>query len=86
MSNNNTANATTAPSTWNEAVLRVLRARQHSVRLGDIYDAVEGIAPELVTKNPFHWRDKVRQRLQVLGRRGLLVHPFKGYWGIKPQG
>jgi hypothetical protein len=86
MSNNNTANIATAPTTWNEAVLRVLQARVHSARLQVIYDDVEKITPDLVAKNPFHWRDKVRQRLQVLGRRGLLVHPFKGYWGIKPQG
>jgi DNA-binding ferritin-like protein (Dps family) len=84
MSTNNTTNTATAPTTWNEAVLRVLQARQHSASLSTIYGDVEAIAPELVAKNQFHWRDKVRQRLQVLGRRGLLVHPFKGYWGIKP--
>jgi hypothetical protein len=82
----NTTNVTATPATWNEAVLRVLRVRRNSVSLSTIYGEVEKLAPNLVADNPDHWRDKVRQRLQVLGRRGLLVHPYKGHWGAKPQG
>ena len=66
---------------WNDVVLAVLRQQDGPVHLSVLYSAVRRAAPELVKGNP-DWTDaKVRQVVQRLAVRGLVVHPKIGYWG-----
>jgi hypothetical protein len=71
------------PVTWDQVVLDGLRSRDDEVTLSYLYGYVEARAPELVARNPQHFRDKVRQRVQVLARKGKAVHVRKGVWAAK---
>jgi len=66
---------------WNDVVLAVLRQQAGPVHLSVLYSAVRRAAPELVKGNPDWTNDKVRQVVQRLAARGLVVHPKIGYWG-----
>ncbi len=78
------ANASTEPrkGTWNAVVLDALRSFNGEVSLTLLYRLVESRGGKLIAGNP-HWRDKVRQCVQVLGRNDLAVHVRKGVWAAK---
>jgi hypothetical protein len=66
---------------WNDVVLAVLRQQDGPVHLSVLYGAVRQAAPELVQGNPDWTNDKIRQVVQRLAARGLVVYPKIGYWG-----
>jgi hypothetical protein len=73
--------ATAESQSWNDVVLAVLRQQDGPIHLSVLYGAVRRAAPELVNGNP-DWTDaKVRQVVQRLAARGLVVHPRIGFWG-----
>lgn len=51
---------------WRELVVSELRAARGAVRLGDLYQAIS--SHPRTRRNP-HWRAKVRQQVQRVGRR-----------------
>jgi len=67
-------------STWNAAVLKVLRSFPGPVKLPMLYAKVRALAPELVAGNPKHTDDKIRQVVQRLARQGLASHVRRGIW------
>ena len=73
--------ASAESKSWNDVVLAVLRQQAGSVHLSVLYGAVRRAAPELVQGNPDWTNDKIRQVVQRLAARGLVVHPKIGYWG-----
>jgi len=73
--------ASAESQSWNDVVLAVLRQQAGAVHLSVLYGAVRRAAPNLVKGNP-DWTDaKVRQVVQRLAARGLVVHPRIGFWG-----
>jgi hypothetical protein len=65
---------------WNDVVLAVLRQQAGPVHLSVLCGAVRQAAPELVQGNPDWTNDKIRQVVQRLAARGLVVHPGIGFW------
>lgn len=64
-------------ATWKDVVAAVLRQMHGSSSLDAIYSQLEGHAK--AKANP-HWKDKVRQTLQMLAKAGVCVNTQRGYW------
>lgn len=65
-------------ATWKDVVLSVL----HNIKeasLDDIYAEIEG--KRKAASNP-HWKEKVRQTLQVLRDGGLAKNVNRGFWAV----
>ena len=66
-------------ATWRDVVYGVLRKLGKQTRLSDIYAEIEG---HQKTKTNPHWKEKVRQTLQVLKRSGKAEMVTTGVWQL----
>lgn len=66
-------------ATWKDVVCSVLRKLGKQATLDDIYSEIEGHVR--AKANP-HWKDKVRQVLQVLQQSGMTVNVSRGVWAM----
>ena len=64
-------------ATWKDVVFSVLQNISEEASLNEIYAALEG--HKKTQTNP-HWKDKIRQVLQMLEKSGLVVHSSYGRW------
>lgn len=64
-------------ATWKDVVFTVLQNISEEASLNEIYAALEG--HKKTQTNP-HWKDKIRQVLQMLEKSGLAVHSAYGRW------
>ena len=65
-------------ATWKDVIMAVM----HKVGTGDmgvIYAEIEG--NKKTNTNP-HWKDKVRQELQMLRAKGLVKNVERGVWAV----
>ena len=66
-------------ATWRDVVYGVLRKLGKQTRLSDIYAEIEG---HQKTKTNPHWKEKVRQTLQVLKKSGKAEMVTTGVWQL----
>ena len=66
-------------ATWTDVVYTVLQNLHGIVSLNEIYDKIEGHEK---TRQNIHWKEKVRQILQMLERAGLAIHHGYGKWSV----
>lgn len=66
-------------TTWKDVVLAVLETLGKNATLSSIYEEVDG--HKKVESNP-HWKEKVRQTLQLLEKAGLAKSLERGVWAV----
>lgn len=64
-------------ATWKDVVATTLRELHKNASLCEIYAQIEGHSK---TKNNEHWKEKVRQTLQILAKAGMCESTARGYW------
>ena len=66
-------------ATWKDVVYAVLQQLGHSSSLQQIYEEIE---PHTKAQSNPHWKEKVRQTLQILAKNGTVTHVDYGKWCV----
>lgn len=66
-------------ATWKDIVISVLEQLNGTASLEQIYAEVKGFKKTIT--NP-HWKDKIRQVLQELQKKGITKNPSRGMWAL----